>query len=99
MITVEEKYQFHKEQCDKLNPLYVAKNTDYDDSFSKGIDSMGYMSAIVRMEDKMNRVKSILLKGTGESQIDESVQDTLIDLANYSLMLLTEYEIRNHPKK
>lgn len=63
------------------------------------IDSMGYMSAIVRMEDKMNRVKSILLKGTGESQIDESVQDTLIDLANYSLMLLTEYEIRNHPKK
>lgn len=92
MANIEEKYRFHKEQCDKLNPLYIAKNTDYDDSFGKGIDSMGYMSAIVRMDDKMNRIKALL---TAPAKVgDESVSDTLLDLANYSLMLLTEYELR-----
>lgn len=94
MITTEEKYRFHKVQCDKLNPLYIAKNTDYNDSFGKGIDSMGYMSALVRMEDKMNRVKALLASSDTAKVNDESVSDTLLDLANYSLMLLTEYEAR-----
>lgn len=94
MATMDEKFAFHKEQCDKLNPLYIAKNTDYDDSFSKGIDSMGYMSAIVRMEDKMNRIKALLTAPDKAKVSDESVSDTLLDLANYSLMLLTEYELR-----
>lgn len=97
-VTVDQKYKFHKEQCDKLNSLYISKNTDYNDSFAKGIDSMGYASALVRMEDKLNRVKSLLLKN-GDSKVDESVQDTLIDLANYSLMLLTEYTFRSDSEK
>lgn len=73
----------------------MPKNTDYDDSFSKGIDSMGYMSALVRMDDKMNRIKALLTAPDGTAKVgDESVSDTLLDLANYSLMLLTEYELR-----
>lgn len=95
MATIEEKFAFHKEQCDKLNPLYIAKNTDYDDSFSKGIDSMGYMSALVRMDDKMNRIKALLTTPANSAKGgDEPVSDTLLDLANYTLMLLTEYELR-----
>lgn len=93
-MIIEEKYKFHKEQCDKLNPLYIAKNTDYDDSFGKSIDSMGYMSALVRMDDKMNRIKALLTSPDKAKVSDESVSDTLLDLANYSLMLLTEYELR-----
>lgn len=93
MISVEDKYKFHKNLCDRLNPLYIAKNTDYDDSFGKGIDSMGYVSAIVRMEDKMNRVKALLIS-PDQAKVDESVSDTLLDLANYALMLMTEYELR-----
>lgn len=94
-VTLEDKYKIHKNYCDKLNPTYRAKNTDYSDSFAKGIDNMGYTSAIIRMDDKMNRVKSLLLNNTDKPQVNESVIDTLLDLANYSLMLLTEYEIRN----
>lgn len=95
-MIIEEKYKFHKEQCDKLNPLYIAKNTDYDDSFGKSIDSMGYMSALVRMDDKMNRIKALLTAPDKAKVSDESVSDTLLDLANYSLMLLTEYELRKN---
>lgn len=93
MADMNHKFEVHKMYADRLNEIYRAKNTDYDDSFAKGIDSMGYASAIVRMEDKFNRIKSLLLKGT-EAKVDESVEDTLLDLANYSLMLLTEYETR-----
>lgn len=95
MADMNHKFEVHKMYADKLNEIYRAKNTDYDDSFAKGIDSMGYASAIVRMEDKFNRIKSLLLKGT-EAKVDESVEDTLLDLANYSLMLLTEYETRKN---
>ena len=93
MADMNHKFEVHKMYADKLNEIYRAKNTDYDDSFAKGIDSMGYASAIVRMEDKFNRIKSLLLKGT-DAKVDESVEDTLLDLANYSLMLLTEYKTR-----
>lgn len=93
MADMNHKFEVHKMYADRLNEIYRAKNTDYDDSFAKGIDSMGYASAIVRMEDKFNRIKSLLLKCT-EAKVDESVEDTLLDLANYSLMLLTEYETR-----
>jgi hypothetical protein len=92
---LEEKYDIHKSYCEKLNAIYRAKNTDYDDSFGKGITAMGYMSAIMRMSDKMNRVTALLTKNTNSPMVEESVSDTLLDLANYSLMLLTEYEIRN----
>ncbi len=91
---LEQKYDIHKAYCDRINQLYRSKNTDYNDSFGKGIDSMGYASAIVRMEDKMNRIKSLLLNIPGKARVDEPIEDTLIDLANYSLMLLTEYEVR-----
>lgn len=92
----KQKYDIHKTYADKLNPLYVAKNTDYDDSFSKSIDDMGYIAAITRMDDKMRRIKALLVGSTHTPMVsDESVKDTLIDLANYSLMLLTEYEIRS----
>lgn len=94
-IELEKKYELHKTYSDKLNVIYRAKNTDYDDSFGKGIDAMGYTSAVVRMQDKMNRIQSLLLKdSTNAPCVKESVCDTLLDLANYSLMLLVEYELR-----
>lgn len=97
MYTVEDKYKIHKELTDKLNPLYVAKNTDYDDSFGKSIDDSGYLAAITRMEDKMRRIKALLSKVEGNQKVaNESIQDTLMDLANYSLMLATEVELRTN---
>lgn len=55
----------------------------------------GYISALVRMDDKMNRIKALLTAPVNSTKVgDESVSDTLLDLANYSLMLFTEYELR-----
>lgn len=90
-----DKYRLHKELCDKLNDIYRKKNRDYDDSFAKSIDDIGYVAAITRMSDKMQRAKALLM-GALQQVSDESVMDTLMDLANYALMTATEYKIRTN---
>lgn len=54
---------------------------------------------LVRMCDKIARVGSLLQKGKAKVK-DESVRDTLLDLANYSLLmvLVREQEDGTEPK-
>ena len=50
----------------------------------------GMTSFLVRMEDKINRVKTLSEK---EAQVkEESIKDTLLDLANYALLAIIELE-------
>lgn len=75
----------HVAACDELYQIYKAKNLDYGDSFSASCDEHGIVAAIVRMDDKMRRIKA--LKKNGESAvIGESMRDSLLDLANYAIM-------------
>lgn len=74
-----------KDVLDKMLKTYIAKNNDYGDSFTKSLDKHGLIASIVRMEDKMNRLVSLVENGTQKVK-DESIQDTLLDLANYSAM-------------
>jgi hypothetical protein len=86
-----EKIKKHKNLCNELNEIYVKKNTAYGDSFGKTFRELGPISAITRMYDKFNRIIS-LTKGAKNDIIDESLRDSLIDLANYSLMFIIELE-------
>jgi lipid II:glycine glycyltransferase (peptidoglycan interpeptide bridge formation enzyme) len=80
-----------KELCDEALKTYIAKNTDYGNSFTDAFEEFGIISAIVRMNDKMMRLKSLCKKQKNEVK-DESIIDTLKDLANYSLMTVIELE-------
>ena len=46
----------------------------------------------LRVEDKLNRLKE-LVKGSQQMVNDESIEDTLMDLANYSIMALIEMRL------
>ena len=74
---------------------YVAKNHDYGNSFDKSLDEFGVDASLVRMNDKMNRLKTL---SKNESKVkDESIKDTLLDLANYCIMTymwLTNKELK-----
>jgi hypothetical protein len=87
------KIQYHQTICDGLTPLYVKKNTDYQDSFAKGIEEYGPSNALGRMSDKLSRAKA-LLSGAAQQVSDESIDDTLVDLANYTIMLLVELRLK-----
>lgn len=69
---------------------YIRKNHDYGDSFGEGFKEFGLMSAVIRLGDKYRRLKS-LCKDSAKVK-DESVKDTLLDMANYAVMTLVEME-------
>lgn len=80
-----------KEITDEMNALYERKNHDYGNSFSETYRKLGIISATTRMLDKMNRVVSLVTKDKQEVK-DESLRDTLIDLANYAVMTIMELD-------
>lgn len=84
-LCIDEVVQFANEakQCVEL---YSRKNHDYGNSFDKGMDNIGIAYGVGRIYDKMNRLITLTKK---EAQVkDESVDDTLRDLACYSMMML-----------
>ena len=73
-----------KEMCE----LYAKKNHDYGNSFDEGCDKLGVSYPLGRLLDKMNRL--IACMGKEETmQINESIEDTLTDLACYSVMTIS----------
>jgi hypothetical protein len=85
------KARIHKQICEDLTALYERKNADYGDSFGKSFREYGLTMACIRLEDKLNRIKALR---TREAQVaDESITDTLADLANYAIMTLVEMQM------
>lgn len=81
----------HKELCDRIHNTCVAKNHDYGNSASDLYNKFGLISYIVRMNDKMNRINTLIKK---EAEVkDEKITDTLLDLANYCLLAVADMEL------
>lgn len=63
---------------------YAAKNHDYGNSFEQSCNKFGIIASVVRLGDKMNRIESLVIKKAEVK--DESIKDTLLDMANYAIM-------------
>lgn len=86
------KVNQHKDICLRLNEIYERKNHDYGDSFHQTFVEEGMAMARIRLGDKFNRFKT-LSKNTDQKVADESIRDTLLDLANYAVMTVLEMDI------
>lgn len=79
-ITKENMQNAH----DQLLQTFVNKNADYGNSFESSLEEYGLIAALIRMEDKMGRLRTLI---KSEAKVkDESISDTLRDLSNYALM-------------
>ena len=79
----------------EMSEVHQRKNADYGNNFHKRYEKYGFLTALLRLTDKMERLENIYEKG--EIQVkDESVEDTLLDLANYAVMTIVE--LRNNKK-
>lgn len=77
----------------EMYEIYKAKNADYGDSVHDTFLKYGLLSFLVRMEDKISRLRSLTLKGKKEQRVkNESILDTLQDLANYAILAIIELE-------
>ena len=89
-----DNVQYHKKLCKELNDLYAKKNRDYGNSFHDTYLEEGLAMSRIRLSDKLSRFKKLSHKCDYEGDVeDESIRDTLIDLANYALMTVMELDL------
>lgn len=82
------KIEVHKQLLDDLHKLYVAKNHDYGDSVHDTFEKYGLTSFLVRIEDKLNRART--LSNNDTQLVNEKIEDTLLDMANYAVIAVLE---------
>lgn len=74
------------EACKELARVLKEKNKKYGDSFSKTADEYGNTVLLLRIQDKLNRLKKLLILKENFSGLEESVEDTFLDLAGYAVL-------------
>ena len=82
------KGELHRQICESLNKTYIRKNADYGDSYGQ-LRSKYPDSILIRLFDKFSRLER-LISGHEAQVKDESIEDTLLDMANYALMEVVE---------
>lgn len=95
LATESAKKNPFAEYTDHLAETLENKNQDYGDSFSRSVDKFGIIAAVVRLEDKFNRLENLTANGGKEKVKDESLADTALDISGYGLLLykyLKEHE-------
>lgn len=70
----------------EMGTLYAKKNRDYGNSFDVSLDEDGLLVSKIRLGDKYKRFSQLI---NNESEVkDESIRDTLVDMANYAAMTI-----------
>ena len=82
---------------DKLAATLEAKNQAYGDSFTKSLDEDGLLVLKIRLGDKFNRISELIKNGKFKEN-DESLEDTLLDMAGYSILGLKYLEEHKNEK-
>lgn len=86
---------------EKMRETFLKKNHDYGNSFHETWDEFGdkgIITALTQISHKYHRLMNIGL-GT-KPLVDESIDDTLLDMANYCILTIMELEkARNNEKE
>lgn len=78
------KIQEFKNITQEMLETYSRKNADYDDAFTKSLEEDGLLVAKIRLGDKYKRFSALIKQ---ENLVkDESIEDTLLDMASYAIM-------------
>lgn len=77
----------------KLEDIWLRKNAMYGNSFSQTFKEYGWVALMIRLSDKLNRAKIVTRSyDMCDDRMEETIQDTLMDMANYCIMALMELE-------
>jgi len=85
------------EICDDLKDLYARKNKDYGNAWQKHLYKYGLRPFTMRVSEKIDRIDSIIDNG-GAQVKDESILDTMLDIAAYAIMTAAEIKADSDKK-
>ena len=75
--------------ANEIAVLVEKKDKDYNSAFSKTLKEYGNVAYFLRIDDKLNRLKNLMLNNNN-AEVNESVEDTLKDIIGYTLLMLKE---------
>ena len=85
-----KKYVAFRDITNGMYDTFKAKNHDYGNSFSELFAECGMTYAYGHLSEKLKRVKSLM---SDEAKVkDESMRDSLLDLANYAILTIMELD-------
>lgn len=110
----EDFVKFHSEFCDAALKLSIGKNQDYASPATRQGDRFAVFAnflqaerlnictteqgILVRMSDKLSRLANLMQDGHERGVSDETVDDTLLDLINYSVLLAAYRKVKSGGK-
>lgn len=80
--TMDNKFS---EYTNHLADVLNQKNQAYGDSFTKSVDKYGLPVIGIRLSDKYNRIEHLITHHELKEN-DESLEDTLLDMAGYAIL-------------
>lgn len=104
-MTRDELLKMHSDLCFSARELMKKKNADYagrggNEPFANftRTEAMGITTTergiLVRMVDKMSRLSSFMESGEFKVE-DEKLEDTILDMINYSILLYAYIQDKN----
>ncbi len=90
MLTLTERNQKFEALTKRMFEIQDAKGRDYGEENDglRNLRRRGVDGVVARMGDKMSRIEILAQPGREAAVKDESLDDTLLDLANYCLLLI-----------
>lgn len=80
------KEMMFKDIVNCMYKTYEKKNKDYGNSFDTLCDKFGLVAAAIPLNNKVERINSLIKNN--KNYVNESIEDSLLDLANYAIMTL-----------
>ena len=100
----EAKYM---ETVNNLTETFLRKNADYGSSVKKNYDKLekygpneGLKYVFGRISEKYDRLENLIYGNHENKVVDESIADTLLDMANYAILASISFkEHHNKPQE
>ena len=81
-------YYHYGRILERMDDTHRRKNSDYGDAAYKGYKKFGDYYFMVQLHNKYQRLESLTIGNKSQQVNDESIDDTLLDMANYAVMYL-----------
>lgn len=76
----------------EMESTYHRKNADYGNSFEEMYRRVGAIYPLIHLSEKLARIEQLTQSDREPRVTEESLRDSLLDLANYSVMWITELD-------
>ena len=89
-MTIQQEIKVFQELTAQMCDTFAKKRADYGQTTTETFKKFGPVSMLTRMHDKLGRLDNLLVNANATNNVGEAVEDTLLDLANYSIITIIE---------